>query len=342
MRKKKENKYYKELKFLDGEKKLSLTRDNVDFIEAVLRIDSRYKNFSNENDRPSIEYVKYLQGNKENKNLYKYGSSSYWIKQFIEIIKIIKINKNSEETIIDTLRLEKKNQKYNQEKGLNFNSEEEIELDLNTIISGMVYSIDRENSTRLSAHRSGNKEGRKNVSEKIYEYIKKNNIEKFIKQLTRKDDFSLIGYITVPKNSEKENYHYSFATKFCKYVSNAFDYDKDAMKVFKSENYNYCKDKYYIYDNIIISNIEYYIEEYIIKKENKKEHKEKYKIKELIFNKNDYEKIKDKEKAIAEKYKRFYDCLEKIRQEANERIKKENKDVISRNEFDHLIWYSNK
>ena len=55
MRKKKVNKYYKELKFLDGEKKLSLTRDNVDFIEAVLRIDSRYKNFSNENDRPSIE-----------------------------------------------------------------------------------------------------------------------------------------------------------------------------------------------------------------------------------------------------------------------------------------------
>ncbi len=106
MRKKKENKYYKELKFLDGEKKLSLTRDNVDFIEAVLRIDSRYKNFSNENDRPSIEYVKYLQGNKENKNLYKYGSSSYWIKQFIEIIKIIKINKNSEETIIDTSKKE--------------------------------------------------------------------------------------------------------------------------------------------------------------------------------------------------------------------------------------------
>ena len=36
----------------------------------------------------------------------------------------------------------------------------------------------------------------------------------------------------VPKNDD-ENFHYSFATKFCKYVSNAFTSDIEAKKIFK-------------------------------------------------------------------------------------------------------------
>ena len=79
------------------------------------------------------------------------------------------------------------------------------------------------------------------------------------------------------------------------------------------DNKEYKRDKYYVYDNVIIHNIEYYIQT------------EEYKIEELRFNKKVYDKCKDdkeKEKAIEEHYKKFYNCLEKIREKANEKIKK--------------------
>ena len=352
-RNKKDNEYYFELynlKFFktakDNVEKLELNRENVDFIETALRIDSRYKNFANVNERPSIEYVAYLKRDREpskkndnkdeNKriNLHKYGSSGYWIKQFIEIIKSnVKTNSNITKATIkdDILQRETKNKDI-----------QDTELNLKTIIRGMVYAIDRENSTHLSANKDGNKVGRYNVSEKIYDYIEKKGIKTFIDNLVNEGNFGLIGYLAVPMDLEHENYHYSFATKFCKYVSNAFCKDVDEGNEKGKDNKEYKRDKYYVYDNVIIHNIEYYIQT------------EEYKIEELRFNKKVYDKCKDdkeKEKAIEEHYKKFYNCLEKIREKAIEKIKKENKKIknkkeikeeINRDEFDHLIWYSNK
>ena len=311
-----DNKYYKKLDFFKENEKLSLTRNNADFIEAVLMIDSRYKDSNSRINKPSVEYVEYLKEESDKKiKLHRYGSSSYWIKQFIEIAKIIKDKKNNSEKILDTLTYEKKKENENQE--IN------IKLDLKTIINGVVYAIDRENSTHLSAHQSGNTEGRRNVSQKIYDYIidKQNGIEKFVKQLIKKNEFSLIGYITVPKNDD-ENFHYSFATKFCKYVSNAFTSDIEAKKIFKFDKSKDEDDKYYIYDNIIISNIGYYINEYL--------NGQKIEVKKLKFDKKKY----TNEKEIIEQYRKFYNCLEDIRNNTAEKI--------TRNEMDHIIWYSNK
>ncbi len=310
------NKYYEELEFFGEKENLSLTRNNADFIEAVLMIDSRYKDFNSRINKPSVDYVEYLKGESNEKiKLHRYGSSSYWIKRFIEIAKKIKCEKNNSTEISDKLTYEKKKENNNQE--IN------IKLDLKTIINGVVYAIDRENSTHLSAHQSGNTEGRRNVSQKIYKYIidEQNGMENFIKRLIRKNDFCLIGYITIPE-SDNENFHYSFATKFCKYVSNAFTSDVEAKKIFEFDKNNGEEDKYYIYDNIIISNIGYYINEYL--KEPKIE------VKQLKFDKNKY----TNEEEIIEQYRKFYDCLEDIRNNTEEKI--------TRNEMDHIIWYSNK
>ena len=184
-------------------------------------------------------------------------------------------------------------------------------LGIKTVIKGTVCAIDRENSTHLVAHKSGKKVGRSNVSNKIFNLINK-NLEEFKEMLLNENDFSLVELLTIPVEKNKENYHYSFAAKFCKYLSLGFE-----------------TDKYYIYDNVIINNIDYYIDKYNLDKS-------KYSINKLKFNK----KLADKniQGEIEKQYKDLWNCLEKIR-----KITNNNKnDKISRNELDHLIWYSNK
>ena len=309
--------YYKSLDFFEdidcnGNKvngKLKLTKNNANFIETVLTIDSRYKNSSNSNKKPSIEYVKYLRDNNINiydSSLHEFGSGKFWIEKFIEII----ISKDIGYKVQVELKQEKGKNKEQKNKNMY--------LDLKTVLNGVVCAIDRENSTHLTAHKSKEKVGRGNVSQKIYDYIENNGIDNFIEKLTRKDDFYLIGYITVPKEPNKENFHYSFATKFCKYVSLTFN--------------NKC-DKYYIYDNVIISNIDYYIEKYGIR--------DKYSKKDIEFNKNKIKFDDDDEhkyREIAMQYKKLYDCLDTIKKLANS----ENPKDVKRDEIDHIIWYFNK
>lgn len=305
--------YYNCLDFFEKNtenEKLKLTKNNANFIEAVLKIDSGYKDASNSNKCPSIEYFDYLKTkdiDKYDNKIHKYGSGQYWIDKLVKIIDSNRIDY----TIEDSLEYEKKSN--NTEK----TGKKGCPLDLETVIKGAVCAIDRENSTHLTAHRSKNKIGRSNVSEIIYEEMNK-GLEKFKNKLLEKDDFSLIALITVPKEEDKENYHYSFATKFCKYLSLGFG-----------------EDKYYIYDNIIISNIDYYIGEYNL-------NKDEYNIKSIKFEKKDYIKDdnEDKRIKISEQYKKLWNCLEEIRKEAKERDG--DKQLITRNELDHIIWYSNK
>ncbi len=304
--------YYEYLDFFKNNnenEKLELTKNNANFIEAVLKIDSGYKDSGNPNKYPSKEYIDYLKNgdiNKYDNKIHEYGSGKYWINKLKEIINS---NDISHKIIKNSLEYEKKSNKAEE------NGKKDYSLNLETVIKGTVCAIDRENSTHLTAHISGESKGRSNVSEIIYEEMKK-GLKKFKNKLLEDDDFPLIGLITVPKEKDKENYHYSFATKFCKYLSLGFE-----------------KDKYYIYDNIIISNIDYYIDKY-------KLNNDEYNMKLLKFEKNDY--IKDDKEIkcikISEKYKKLWKCLEEIRNTVN----KDEKQLITRDELDHIIWYSNK
>lgn len=309
-----ENKYYNKLNFFKHKKikygkeiveneKLMITKNNALFIEAILKIDSRYKNASDLDNSPSIEYINYLNNeniNEYNSKIHQYGSGSYWISKLVEIIK-----NGKDDEIEVKIASEKK------DKDIKTN----YKLDLKTVIRGVVCAIDRENSTHLVAHKSGKKVGRSNVSNKIFNLINK-NLEEFKEKLLNENDFSLVELLTIPEEKNKENYHYSFATKFCKYLSLGFE-----------------TDKYYIYDNVIINNIDYYIDKYNL-------NKSKYSINKLKFNK----KLADKniQGEIEKQYKDLWNCLEEIRKIANSNKNDKKNDKILRNELDHLIWYSNK
>lgn len=302
--KKVKNKYYSELKFHGNDEKLRLTQGNAEFIEAVLMIDSRYKNSTNPEIRPNVKYIDYLAGKekKYNETLKHCGSSAFWIKQLVEILE-------SQEGINHKVKVKLENKKKNNE-----TIEEEKELDLNTILYCTVCAIDRENATHLSAHKSKEKVGRKNVTNKLYNLIVEKGTKAFKDMLLRDNDFYLVGYITVPKEPEKENYHYSFATKFCKYVSRALN-----------------SDKYYIYDNVIITSIGYYIKKSKLDK--------KYTPTMLEFEKDKYKtKSEDVQyREISELYQNLHKCLDDIR-----KSEKEEERQVSRDSVDHIIWYSNK
>ena len=108
-----ENKdYYNCLDFFKNNnnenEKLELTKNNANFIEAVLKIDSGYKDASNPNKYPSKEYINYLKTgdiNKYDDKVHEYGSGQYWIDKLVEIINSKDINHI---IIEDRLEYEKK------------------------------------------------------------------------------------------------------------------------------------------------------------------------------------------------------------------------------------------
>lgn len=148
----KANKYYDNLDFFSlnnskDDKHLKITRNNADFIEAVLKIDSRYSDSGNKNKKPSIEYINYIAKkddniNKYDKTIHEYGSAAYWLSKLAKIIN----KKDVTYSIDDTFYKEKG--KKNEKK-----EEESMNIDLMLALKGCVCAIDRENSTHLTAKR---------------------------------------------------------------------------------------------------------------------------------------------------------------------------------------------
>jgi len=183
------------------------------------------------------------------------GSTAYWVNQF----------KNVDE---------------------NISKEEYFKL-----IFEIVSAIDRENSTHLNSDGVG----REQISERIANIGKSDLINK-IKDKTK--GIELINEISLPTKPTNKNLsarkNYSFATKFCHYMS---------FYLFDDEN----QDNYSIYDGVLDSAIKKYIKHYNIN-----------------IGKFDFSD-----------YKNYLWIIDKIR----ELSKKEYGILISRNGFDHLIWY---
>ena len=215
-----ENKYYNKLNFFKHKKikygkeiveneKLMITKNNALFIEAILKIDSRYKNASDLDNSPSIEYINYLNNeniNEYNSKIHQYGSGSYWISKLVEIIK-----NGKDDEIEVKIASEKK------DKDIKTN----YKLDLKTVIRGVVCAIDRENSTHLVAHKSGKKVGRSNVSNKIFNLINK-NLEEFKEKLLNENDFSLVELLTIPEEKNKENPEQDLSSLFGDFCNELF------------------------------------------------------------------------------------------------------------------------
>lgn len=164
--------------------------------------------------------------------------------------------------------------------------------------------INQENSTHLSV--SGNKKGDNNGIEIM---AKKINQIKDLEEKIIRGDFSIIEEIS--KAVEGRN-NFSFATKFCAYVSNISVNieDKD-------------RDKFVIYDNIIANVLPYFCWKYLSTSDYINENQKSI-IKNKIVNKNG-----------KNDYQSFIKIIDKIIESSS----KNTGYKISRRNFDKLIWY---
>lgn len=112
-------------------------------------------------------------------------------------------------------------------------------------------------------------------------------------------EYKLLNYIQTPQYKGEKN-HFSFATKFCHYVS---------LIMFEGTEF---EDNYSIYDNVLKKSLCKYIKRYLI-----------LDIEEDLF-KNDY--------------KKYIGYIDSIRNKVEALYGKK----ISRNGFDHLLWYYHK
>ena len=296
-------------------KKIALTLKNAIKIEAMLKIDSNYRDSADINNVPNDKFIYYLKGNLNNtpdSNIKEYGSSTYWISRFVKLL-------NNEEI------------------------EEGYDIDL--ILKGVICSIDKENSTHLSSRKNikglTDKElyeskGRQRVFKRLKDKFFKDsfnkkeklqgydNFKKYINNPTD-NNYEIINIIAKPDLKYKaENFHFSFATKFCRYVCIGLNTKRNSSG--EIININEKADNYYVYDGIIWDNLKYYIQGVNINEfENK-----------ILNNKLFYEETNDKNGNIncGIHYKYYFNLLEKINKNAGQNI--------SRNAFDHIIWYFNK
>lgn len=173
------------------------------------------------------------------------------------------------------------------------------------IIKETILAVDRENSTHITADSIGPDV----LMERIY-----NHHKTLIDELKdRKKGFQLIEELSRRTAEEKsiskdgKTYHprenYSFATKFCHYAC-FFFFDNDKEREYQ--------DNYSIYDGVVGKILPTYLKEAKITKKNRHEYKKK-----------DFDS--------AEHYNLYSDLIDQLR-----------KDEISRNGFDHLLWYYHK
>ena len=178
-------------------------------------------------------------------------------------------------------------------------------------ICKIVDLLDKENGTHLTADITEDKktDASKVMKERIIKLIEKNkgnDILKFLKDpnanTNRTDLIEILSKPTTEINSKKPRRHLSFASKFCHYA---------CFYIFKGED---AQDNFSIYDKFVLEALPYYLDYY----------KEKKKIDDSI----------DLKKEKGDSHYKYDDFQTAIRA-----VIKASDCEISRNGFDHLLWY---
>ena len=147
------------------------------------------------------------------------------------------------------------------------------------------------------------------------------------------------------KDDKTGKFNLSFATKFCHYLTWYLNQIENENKTEnKTEKETIDPDMYSIYDSVIVENLQSYINYYVkskddndeienIKKKNFPNNRQK--IENFLKNPSFKKKARNEdemENEIIEFYKTYMDIIDRI-------IKGKG---ITRRQFDHLVWYSNK
>ena len=173
------------------------------------------------------------------------------------------------------------------------------------IIFNLVSAIDSENSTHLNAHKKGycGIEGRKEISQRITE-ITKGDFINYLSSPTS-SNFKLYKIIAAETKAERKNP--SFASKFCHY---------SCMYLFDENDER--RDNYSIYDGILREVIPYYADRY-----------------DVILTDEYNNAINNKDINV---YPLYWNIVGNIIENAS----RETGNKISRNGFDHILWYYHK
>lgn len=172
------------------------------------------------------------------------------------------------------------------------------------LIYNAVCAIDAENSTHINA----DKVGRKEITDRIVKHR-----DKLLELLKDTKNYPLIGTLseeTNPKyeagNTNPARKNFSFATKFCHYA---------CFYIFENKDVEY-RDSYSIYDYIVSNALTTY-----------------YGFEDIKPSEND----SDDEQFFVEKYRNYQTFIDNLRDNAAKASKAPN--PVSRNGFDHLLWY---
>ena len=179
------------------------------------------------------------------------------------------------------------------------------------LVFDAISEIDKTNSTHLEAAVNG----RKIMTDRVCEICK--NVDSLIlelqKDFTEKNRNHILARLADKIQSRKEGgvrYNLSFASKFCSYASEFLNIDK----------------KYSKYDNIVANALPEYSKIYLGKIETKS-----------VFLIQQYHKEEDELQYRLDIYKKYCNCIDSILS-----VLKEDNIVISKDEFDHIVWYSSK
>lgn len=194
----------------------------------------------------------------------------------------------------------------------------------NTILE-LVKAVNASNVTRVSA----------NDMQDIAEYIWNNyKTSQDLENALSKDPFNVVNNVKSPSNNhilykiaeypfKKNNggkYYLSFATKFCQFASKILN-----------AGYEYSK-----YDKIVAENLPTYIKNYLSKKDllssdmgNRKMPKDRF-----LASDKKAKTAGGRDKMYTVLYAEYCDYIDRIIAKVNQ--------GITREEFDHIVWYTNK
>ena len=173
---------------------------------------------------------------------------------------------------------------------------------LEEIIYEAVSAVDRENSTHLTADNDVS-DYKDNGAGRREIANRLCGIPNLRERLYRRD-FELITEIRKKTANDKGRKNYSFATKFCHYA---------CMYLFNDEE----RDNFSIYDKILRDALVEYAKRYKIQKETN----QNYTIEDF------------------DNYKTYSHVIDSIREKA---ARMNNEEKVTRNGFDHLLWYYHK